>query len=334
MPWSNEIPNPLVVGGGGTSGEIIILDASGFQIGSLNDQGLIFVLPAWIGDASYAVRVSPGGLLLTPGEPQFYPNPVTWWAGRVEVSLTAPTDQPNIFIGSPAYGTDYSGIRMWGVGPYGGVRRIETSADETQIFGSIVLSGSTSATLGFFGDTGVAQQTVTGDIEGNAALESLLSVLSSHGLIVDSTTSTDNVFSARQTVAQSISTGTYTAITFTTEDIDIGAIHSTSSNTSRVTPNIAGWYECHGQVGFTSGSSTYRRGALFMKNGSIVQGTFVPISAGDDTGELGAHTCAFIQCNGSTDYIELGGWQDSGGSINTATGDASSRIIVTLRSRT
>lgn len=45
-----------------------------------------------------------------------------------------------------------------------------------------------SSTLGFFGGTGVAKPTVTGSKGGNAALASLMSALSTLGLVTDSTT--------------------------------------------------------------------------------------------------------------------------------------------------
>lgn len=52
---------------------------------------------------------------------------------------------------------------------------------------AVILLGSASTTLGFFGSGGTTQPTVTGSRGANAALASLLSALANLGLIVDST---------------------------------------------------------------------------------------------------------------------------------------------------
>jgi len=116
----------------------------------------------------------------------------------------------------------------------------------------------------------------------------------------------------------SCTTATGTALLFDTELIDPAAWHSTSSNTSRITPNIAGWYLPTGKIAFNSDSgSTGRRGAQFRKNGattfeqilipkSVTAGLYVPTP-----GTLP------VFLNGSTDYVEMLGFQDSGGSLTS-----------------
>ncbi len=51
----------------------------------------------------------------------------------------------------------------------------------------VVVQQSSSNPIGFFGSSGTSKATVTGSRGGNAALQSLLSALSSYGLITDST---------------------------------------------------------------------------------------------------------------------------------------------------
>src|SRR4249919_55753 len=61
----------------------------------------------------------------------------------------------------------------------------------------------------------------------------------------------------RQTVAQSLTSGVFSAITFTTEDWDLDPTgtstqHDTGANTSRFTAIYPGKYEFSGAVGFAA----------------------------------------------------------------------------------
>lgn len=120
----------------------------------------------------------------------------------------------------------------------------------------------------------------------------------------------------RQTGAQSLSTGAGTAITFDAEDIDTHGGHSTVTNTSRYTAQIAGWYQLSGGVSIT-GSATNRRACWWTKNGSDIAGSEATVSAGDDTGTLTVPARTILVLLAVADYVELKGFQDSGGSLNT-----------------
>jgi hypothetical protein len=71
--WSNEIPNPLIVGGGGQSGEIDVYDAAGNLIMVIDEDGLVAgnALPA--GPYTW---LSPNGVLLID---QFGDERGTYW---------------------------------------------------------------------------------------------------------------------------------------------------------------------------------------------------------------------------------------------------------------
>lgn len=122
-----------------------------------------------------------------------------------------------------------------------------------------------------------------------------------------------------QTVTQSPANTTPTAITFTSEIIDSNGWHSNVSNTSRVVPSIAGWYMCWGQVAWTA-NTTGDRNAKFRKNGAALDGAPYG-SAAALNGAAYLHGTSFamavIFCNGTTDYIELWGAQNSGGALST-----------------
>ena len=131
----------------------------------------------------------------------------------------------------------------------------------------------------------------------------------------------------RQTVAQSIPSGTFTGITFDVEDLDTDGGHSTSSNTSRFTAPNAGWYFCSGGVGF-SASATGQRGAAWAVNGTTLNGTSVFVNASAAFTTIIAARSKLLYLNVS-DYVELQALQNTGGALNTnVTTDGQSSMSV------
>jgi hypothetical protein len=121
-----------------------------------------------------------------------------------------------------------------------------------------------------------------------------------------------------QTVAQSIPDATpITALTFGvgSEDIDTHGFHDTGSNTSRITPNVAGWYTFRGTY-FTGGMGTpASRTTQFRKNGSTLIAPGARDTGSSITGSQSIS--ALILMNGIGDYLELMVTQDSTGAVNT-----------------
>lgn len=115
--------------------------------------------------------------------------------------------------------------------------------------------------------------------------------------------------------AQSLATSTLTAITFTgSEDIDTHGFHNPASNTSRITPTIAGYYRLYGVVVFFTTTATLE--AYIAKNGTAVAGG--QREAAVATGAVrGLTASSILSANGSTDYFEIQGWQNSGGALLT-----------------
>lgn len=126
----------------------------------------------------------------------------------------------------------------------------------------------------------------------------------------------------RQTSVQSIANNTWTGITCTAEDLDDdpvgGASHSTSSNTSRITPAYAGWYLYGGAVAFATAAAVSQRGAAMAVNGTLKDGTAVLLPSA-----LAANITIvptrpdIVFLNGTTDYVELMGYQNAGAGLNT-----------------
>ena len=124
------------------------------------------------------------------------------------------------------------------------------------------------------------------------------------------------IMQIRQTAAQSLASGTQTALLFDTEDVDSSNMHSTVTNTSRATAVYPGWYRFCGGLPVATGA-TGRRGIRFMTLGTtVVPGSpvmYFPASAGQT--EIASRT-VLIFLN-VTDYVEAQGFQDNGGALNT-----------------
>ena len=109
-------------------------------------------------------------------------------------------------------------------------------------------------------------------------------------------------FSAYATSNQSISSATFTKITFDTEIFD------TNSNfaSSRFTPTVAGYYQVNGNMRCGGTSKSVSVVAIY-KNGSIyAYGNQI-----NGTGAVQLVVSEVVYLNGSTDYVELYGYVDA-----------------------
>ena len=112
-------------------------------------------------------------------------------------------------------------------------------------------------------------------------------------------------FSAYQSSAQTISSATFTKLNFQTEDFDTNGNFASST----FTPTVAGYYQISGGIYFatTSGIAILE----IRKNGAAwkrLSGSPNPTNAFNDVGGS-----ALVYLNGSTDYVELYFFQNSGG---------------------
>lgn len=131
-----------------------------------------------------------------------------------------------------------------------------------------------------------------------------------------------------QTVAQALGAGVATAITFTTEDVDTHGFHDNSTNPSRVTPTVAGYYRITGSVWAQSASGASVE-AVIRKNGTVI-----PASGRDLPGAANTR-CALatvIQtANGTSDYFEVYGNFASAASTVVGSQQASTLEVEFLR---
>lgn len=102
--------------------------------------------------------------------------------------------------------------------------------------------------------------------------------------------------------------GTWATVTLDTERWDNDSIHSTSSNTSRLTCVTAGVYQISGNLGFTAGMGNGQHGIRIRLNGSTVIGQHsFNFAAGDVYLSVSTQYSLAVG-----DYVELQGLQTSG----------------------
>lgn len=121
-------------------------------------------------------------------------------------------------------------------------------------------------------------------------------------------------FSAYQNATTTVNTSTWTKIALQVEEFDTANCFDNTTN-FRFTPNVAGYYQVNGSVNFAANSSgfrfisIYKNGSAFKIGQNLVGGSinFTQITV-----------AALIYLNGSTDYIELYGNQNSGSNLATS----------------
>jgi hypothetical protein len=139
-------------------------------------------------------------------------------------------------------------------------------------------------------------------------------------------------FAARDTT-QSIADSTVgtTANALSWDNVLLDSLTGWSAGTpTRYTPPEAGWYLLTGEGGFAASAAGARRGISWLVNGALpVAGTSVA-HANTPTSQtltVPARTLP-VQFNGTTDYVELAPFQNSGGALNTGTGSLRCHIAI------
>jgi hypothetical protein len=115
-------------------------------------------------------------------------------------------------------------------------------------------------------------------------------------------------FSAYSSSVTTISDSTFTKITYGTKDFD------TNNNfaSSTFTPTVAGYYQINANFRFGTAFNATQQAILIYKNGSVWNR-----GGGGGTATLFSYltVSTLVYCNGSTDYIEIYAYQNSGTSV-------------------
>lgn len=133
------------------------------------------------------------------------------------------------------------------------------------------------------------------------------------------------VFIATRSSTQSLANATVTAISLSTPTLDTLGAYS-AGNPSRFTPTVAGYYAITGTMGFAANTTGVRIIEVALNGTAVAAQQFSTASAGDARFPLPP---AIIYMNGTTDYLEIRGYQNSGGALNTITGAGAPTINVT-----
>lgn len=133
--------------------------------------------------------------------------------------------------------------------------------------------------------------------------------------------------SAFNSGVQSVASASFTVITFDSEDYDVGGMHSTSANTSRMTIPTGGdgLYLLTANITFAPSTTGNVRGTRFVKNGATlgVTATILPGASGSSVGTTSQLVAVMNLVAG--DYVEVDVLQDTGSSMNI--GNASFRYL-------
>lgn len=117
-----------------------------------------------------------------------------------------------------------------------------------------------------------------------------------------------------ENTAMVIPSGTATSVTFSTEVTDDLNWHSTSTNTSRVTPNISGYYFVTLQMNDVTGVGQTRALLRCIKNGADIANVRIQMDTNGTDDDFALP--GYVYCNGSTDYLEMNILQTNTGSAN------------------
>lgn len=135
-------------------------------------------------------------------------------------------------------------------------------------------------------------------------------------------------FFGNQATVQSVTSGTWTSLSLDNGVIDNWSGHSNSTNNSRYTAQVAGVYTVSGCYAPVSNATGYRA-ARITKNGTPVMG-----GAGSEgpapSFETGVLTPVIAISMAVGDYVEVQGFQNSGGALNTIL-DVDLRCSLTVR---
>ena len=118
---------------------------------------------------------------------------------------------------------------------------------------------------------------------------------------------------------QSLTSGLATPLQFdaASEIFATPGFHNGVTNNTRITPNIPGYYEFHGTASFAVGSSNYVQILAAIAKNGIRQEPQSVLRPDAGTAATSSQTVAILASNGTTDYFDLYGGQNSSGAQNT-----------------
>lgn len=171
--------------------------------------------------------------------------------------------------------------------------------------GTTITAAFSGAHNGTVGATTPAAGTFTtvsasSTISSSSTISATSTITATGGFVVGSAAAP--TFSAYQSSAQGIPNGTYTKISFQTEEWDTASAFDNATN-YRFTPLVAGYYQVSGGASILQLINNTSMQVVIYKNGSA----YKEGSSGASSASFypRANMSALVYLNGSTDYIEL-----------------------------
>jgi hypothetical protein len=122
---------------------------------------------------------------------------------------------------------------------------------------------------------------------------------------------------AWQSAAQSLANNTWTSLSLNNTTTDPYAGHSDTTNNSRYTAQVAGWYEISGVAAFGANATGFRA-AKCTVNGVAINASNGYTGNNGATFNTATVTPTRIVFLNVGDYVEVQGFQNSGGALSTA----------------
>jgi hypothetical protein len=120
-------------------------------------------------------------------------------------------------------------------------------------------------------------------------------------------------FSAYASATTSTTNITFTKVAINTEEFDTNNNFDSTTN-YRFTPTIAGYYQVSGAITWATSATGYGIASVFKNGAEFKRGNSNPLSAAVNVTQ---NVSTLIYLNGSTDYIELYAYQNSGTTLAT-----------------
>ncbi len=244
------------------------------------------------------------------------------------------------YVVSVAGSTALDGISNWGIGDwaaYNGTtwQRVEGGADlngvNLSVSGTTTLSALTASTaLALDASKNVVSVTNTGTGDNVLATAPTLVgdvTLSTGNLVIGASnkgisypasvggSALAPAVSVYASASQTLTNSTIAKITLDTELFDTNSNFDPTTN-YRFTPTVAGYYQVNASIGTGSAVTGVTLCLLLKNGGSIVDGNL----GTNSTSNASSILSSIIFMNGTTDFLEIYGVQNSGGNLATIAG--------------
>jgi hypothetical protein len=117
-------------------------------------------------------------------------------------------------------------------------------------------------------------------------------------------------FSAYGSATQTFANSTFTKVAYNTKSFDTNTNYDATTN-YRFTPTVAGYYQLSAVCSFASSVTGAVILSLYKNGGEFIRGA---VATNTNSGPV-LNISNLVYANGSTDYFEIWGWQNSGGNL-------------------